>query len=72
MHDTHAAQMWHLSRGKQQRVLVTDQELRLLAQQGDCTPRICFGDADLMAGEQLFLFPDCSLRLPCQNPLGFR
>ena len=33
MHNTHAAQMWHLARGKQQRVLVTDHELRLLAQQ---------------------------------------
>ena len=33
MHNTHAAQMWHLARGKQQRVLITDHELRLLAQQ---------------------------------------
>jgi len=38
MHDTHAARLWHLSRGKQQRVLVTDQELRRLAQQGRLHP----------------------------------
>jgi GYF domain 2 len=34
MHNTHAAQMWHLARGKQPRVIISDHELRLLAQQG--------------------------------------
>jgi hypothetical protein len=34
MHNTQAAQMWHLGRGKQTRVLISDHELRLLAQQG--------------------------------------
>ena len=34
MQNIPAAKMWHLSRGKQQRVVISDQELRLLARQG--------------------------------------